>query len=308
MRAVVFAAEGKLALQERPELDPGPGEVVVQTAAVGICGTDTHVLDGEFEGTVFPLVPGHEATGVVVAVGAEVPEGAVRVGDPVAVNPSTTCGACEYCRTGRSNLCRSWNGLGVVASDGAAQERFVAPLANVYRLRPETDLHEAALIEPLACAIRGWDVLPRRIGDHVLVYGSGTMGLIMAQLAPRAGAASVTIIDVNPDRLITAEQVGIEHRHTSADEAERDGWDVVIDCTGNVRAIEDGLKRVKPGGTFQHFGVAAMSNSSRACGEYAGRAPKYAAAQHYTTHLLPLRRPPSGCGDEQHHRNARPVV
>src|SRR6266702_3496528 len=137
MRAVVFAAEGKLALQERPELDPGPGEVVVQTAAVGICGTDTHVLDGEFEGTVFPLVPGHEATGVVVAVGAEVPEGAVRVGDPVAVNPSTTCGACEYCRTGRSNLCRSWNGLGVVASDGAAQERFVAPLANVYRLRPE---------------------------------------------------------------------------------------------------------------------------------------------------------------------------
>lgn len=267
MRAVVFSAEGKIGLEERPEVAPGPMDVVVQTAAVGICGTDTHVLDGEFEGTLFPLVPGHEATGVVVAVGDRVRHSpaSVQIGDHVAVNPSTTCGACEYCRTGRSNLCRSWNGLGVVASDGAAQERFAAPLTNVYKLRPETDLNEAALIEPVACAIRGWDVLPRRIGDHVLVYGSGTMGLIMAQLAPRAGAASVTIIDVNPDRLVTAEQVGVEHRHTSADQADRDGWDVVIDCTGNVRAIEDGLKRVKPGGTFQHFGVApteAVANYS----------------------------------------------
>ncbi len=258
MRAVVFAAEGRLALEDRPEPSPGPKEVVVETAAVGICGTDAHVFDGEFEGTVFPLVPGHEATGTVVAIGSEVSGSGnpVCVGDHVAVNPSTTCGECEFCLNGHQNLCRSWNGLGVVASDGAAQERFVAPLANVYRLRPETDLHQAALIEPLACSIRGWDVLPRRIGDHVLVYGSGTMGLIMAQLAPRAGAASVTIIDLNDDRLTAAEAVGIEHRHTSADAAPRTQWDVVIDCTGNAKAIEDGLGRVKAGGFFQHFGVA----------------------------------------------------
>ncbi len=258
MRAIVFAAQGQLALDDRPEPVAGPHEVVVQTAAVGICGTDTHVFDGEFEGTVFPLVPGHEATGTVVAVGAGVLDGPdpVAVGDHVAVNPSTTCGRCEFCLTGRSNLCRSWDGLGVVASDGAAQERFVAPVENVYRLRPETDLFEAALIEPLACAIRGWDVLPRRIGDHVLVYGSGTMGLLMAQLAPRAGAASVTIVDLNADRLQTAAEVGVKHRVVSADDAELDEWDVVIDCTGSVRAIEDGLGRVKTGGTFQHFGVA----------------------------------------------------
>jgi 2-desacetyl-2-hydroxyethyl bacteriochlorophyllide A dehydrogenase len=254
MRAVVFESRGRLALEERGEPVPGRKEVLIETAAVGMCGTDTHVFDGEFEGTVFPLVPGHEATGVVVGLGDDISD--LEVGDHVAVNPSTVCGECEFCLNGKQNLCRSWNGLGVVASDGAAQERFTAPVANVYKLKPETDLYQAALIEPLACAIRGWDVLPRRLGDHVLVYGSGTMGLIMAQLAPRAGAASVSIVDINETRLPTAAEVGIEHRYTSADEADRGQWDVVIDCTGNLAAIEDGLARVKAGGTFQHFGVA----------------------------------------------------
>ena len=227
MRAVVFAAEGELTVAERPEPVPGPREVVIETAAVGICGTDTHVLDGEFEGTVFPLVPGHEATGTVVALG------------------------------------RAWNGMGVVRADGAAQQRFTAPVANVFRLRPDTDVFEAALIEPLACAIHGWDVLPRRMGDHVLVYGSGTMGLLMTQLAPRAGAASVTVIDVNPDRLVTAAEVGIEHRYTSADDADHAEWDVVIDCTGSIAAIEDGLPRVMADGVFQHFGVAPADATAR---------------------------------------------
>ncbi|GAB4004409.1 zinc-dependent alcohol dehydrogenase family protein [Glycomyces albus] len=191
---------------------------------------------------------------MVIGVGSEVT--AFAPGDHVAVNPSTTCGTCEFCANGKSNLCREWNGLGVVASDGASQERFVAPVSNVYKLRPETDLYEAALIEPLACAIRGYDLLPRRMGDHYLVYGAGTMGLLMAQLAPRAGAASVTIVDINDARLETARELGIQHVLTGADQAERDKWDVVVDCTGAIPAIEDALPRVKAGGTFQHFGVA----------------------------------------------------
>ncbi|NYJ73279.1 alcohol dehydrogenase catalytic domain-containing protein [Allobranchiibius huperziae] len=259
MRAVVFASEGTLVLEDRPEPKPGFKEVLIETAAVGICGTDAHVFDGEFEGTVFPLVPGHEATGTVVALGegCDTSINKLAVGDHVAINPSTVCGECEFCLNGKNNLCRSWNGLGVVASDGASQERFVAPLANVFKLKPDTDLHLAALIEPLACSIRGWDQLPRRMGDHVLVYGAGTMGLLMAQLAPYAGAASVTVVDVNEGRLQVAADVGIQHRYTNADDADRDLWDVVIDCTGNVKAIEDGLKRLKPGASFQHFGVAA---------------------------------------------------
>jgi 2-desacetyl-2-hydroxyethyl bacteriochlorophyllide A dehydrogenase len=254
MRAIVFEAAGTLALRDLPDPAPGPKEVVIEVAAVGICGTDTHVFDGEFEGTVFPLIPGHEASGTVVAVGAGVTT--LAEGDRVVVNPSTTCGECEFCLNGKSNLCRHWNGLGVVASDGASAQFLKAPLANVFKLKPETDLHLAALIEPTACAIRGYDLLPRRMGEHYLVYGSGTMGLLMAQLAPRAGAASVTIVDPNDRRRDLAREVGIEHVLASADESERSEWDTVIDCTGVVAAIEDGLPRVKAGGTFQHFGVA----------------------------------------------------
>ena len=265
MRAVVFTSQGELAIEERPTPTPGFKEILIKTAAVGICGTDTHVLDGEFEGTVFPLVPGHEATGTIVALGEGVNSGVFdfKIGDKVAVNPSTTCGECELCLNGHQNLCPAWNGLGVVASDGAAQELFIAPSKNVYKLREDTDIYEAALIEPLACAIRGWDVLPRRIGDHVLVYGAGTMGLLMAQLATRAGAASVTIVDLNEARLATAAECGIGLRYASADDATREKWDVVIDCTGNIRAIEDALTRVKPAGFFQDFGVAPADKTAR---------------------------------------------
>lgn len=264
MRAVVFTAEKELALQERPTPTPGHKEILIETAAVGICGTDTHVFDGEFEGTVYPLVPGHEATGTIVALGEGVNDGVFdfAVGDHVAVNPSTTCGECEFCLNGHQNLCPKWNGLGVVASDGASQQYFTAPSTNVYKLKPETDIYQAALIEPLACAIRGWDVLPRRLGDHVLVFGAGTMGLLMAQLAGKAGAASVTIIDLNEDRLGTARECGIENRYTNADQADREKWDVVIDCTGNIKAIEDALTRVKPAGFFQDFGVAPADKTA----------------------------------------------
>ncbi|GGF40395.1 alcohol dehydrogenase [Microbacterium sorbitolivorans] len=265
MRAVAFQQQGVLSLEEREKPRPGYKEILIETAAVGICGTDTHVFDGEFEGTIFPLVPGHEATGTIVELGEGVNDGVFdfHVGDKVAVNPSTTCGECEQCLNGHQNLCPKWNGLGVVASDGASQQFFTAPSTNVYKLRPETDIYEAALIEPLACAIRGWDVLPRRMGDHVLVYGAGTMGLLMAQLAHRAGAASVTIVDLNAERLKTAEECGIELRYTSADDADREKWDVVIDCTGNIRAIEDALTRVKPAGFFQDFGVAPADRTAQ---------------------------------------------
>ncbi len=256
MKAVVFESKGQLSVKAMPDPTPGPSDVVIEVASVGMCGTDIHVFDGEFEGGVFPIIPGHEISGTVVAVGSGVTS--LRVGDPVAVNPTLTCESCEYCLTGRSNLCRNWQGMGVVANDGASAEFLRAPARNVHKLRASTDLNHAALIEPLACAVRGYDLLPRRLGEHYLIYGAGTMGLLMAQLAPRAGAASVTIVDTNAKRLNAARDVAIETVLSKVDDASRNEWDVVIDCTGVVAAIEDGLPRVKPGGTFQHFGVAPV--------------------------------------------------
>jgi 2-desacetyl-2-hydroxyethyl bacteriochlorophyllide A dehydrogenase len=254
VRAVVFEAPGKLSVQEVDDPAPGRTDIVIEVAGVGICGTDIHVYEGDYPGTQYPLIPGHEVSGTVVAVGGEV--SAVSVGDRVVVDPTLSCGQCEQCVNGGYNRCLNWNCFGVARTHGASAQYLAAPARNAYRLPESVDLFQATMIEPLSCAIRAYDVLPRRLGDHYLVYGAGTMGLLLAQLAPRAGAASVTVVDPNEGRRALAMEVGIETVVASAAELDRSKWDVVIDATGVVAAIEDGLRRVQPGGTFQQFGVA----------------------------------------------------
>ena len=253
MRAAVIASD-KVTVETVPDPTPGPREVVVKVAACGICGTDLHIAEGEFAPTL-PIVPGHEFAGEVVALGADVTE--LRVGDQVAVDPSLYCHECHYCRIGRNNLCERWNAIGVSVPGGAA-EFAVAPVANCVKLPDSVSVADAALIEPLSCAVRGFDVLAPALADNYLIYGAGTMGLMMMELAKRAGAGSVSMVDLNPARLETAKELGCTATVTSADELDRPrGWEVVIDCTGVVAAIEDGLGRVAPGGTFQQFGVSA---------------------------------------------------
>ncbi|WP_060885176.1 zinc-dependent alcohol dehydrogenase family protein [Streptomyces caniscabiei] len=253
MKAAVIESVGKAVVAEVPDPAPGPREVVVEVAACGLCGTDLHILQGEFAPKL-PIVPGHEFAGEVVGLGARVTE--LSVGDRVAVDPSLYCHECRYCRTGHNNLCERWAAIGVTTAGGAAQYA-VAPVANCVRLPEHVRTQDAALVEPLSCAVRGYDVLRARLGAHVLVYGSGTMGLMMLELAKRTGAASVDVVDVNPSRLETARRLGVSAAAAGADELDRpQGWDVVIDATGNAAAIQDGLDRVARAGTFLQFGVA----------------------------------------------------
>ncbi len=253
MKAAVVVEPGTIAIESVPDPTPGPREVVIRVAGCGICGTDLHILAGEFA-PAYPIVPGHEFAGEVVGVGTAVTE--VGVGDQVTADPSLHCGECYYCRRGRGNLCENWNAIGVTRPGGAA-EYVLAPVANCYRLPDGMRVADAALVEPLSCAVRGMDVLAGRLADHYLIYGAGTMGLMMMELAKRAGAASVSMVDLNPARLGTARQLGCTAATTSADELDAPrGWDVVIDCTGAEAAIQDGLGRVGRGGTFLQFGVA----------------------------------------------------
>ncbi|MFC9499665.1 zinc-dependent alcohol dehydrogenase family protein [Streptomyces sp. NPDC056975] len=253
MKAAVIESVGKAVVTEVPDPTPGPRDVVVEVAACGLCGTDLHILQGEFAPTL-PVVPGHEFAGVVVGLGRDVRE--VSLGDRVAVDPSLYCYECRYCRSGHNNLCERWAAIGVTTAGGAARYA-VAPVANCVRLPDHVRTEDAALIEPLSCAVRGYDVLNSRLGSHVLIYGSGTMGLMMLELAKRTGAASVDVVDLNADRLATARKLGVSGAGANADELDRpQGWDVVIDATGNAGAIQDGLERVAKAGTFLQFGVA----------------------------------------------------
>ena len=253
MKAAVISSPGVVGIETVDDPAPAAGEVVVQVAACGLCGTDLHILQGEFAPTL-PIVPGHEFAGEVVAVGAGVRD--LAVGDQVAVDPSLYCHECHYCRIGRNNLCERWNAIGVTVPGGAA-EFAAAPAANCVKLPGHISTRDAALIEPLSCAVRGYDVLRGQLGAHVLIYGSGTMGLMMLELAKRTGAASVDMVDVNEERLATARALGCGATATSAGRIERPrGWEVVIDATGNAAAIQDGLERVGKGGTFLQFGVA----------------------------------------------------
>jgi len=253
MKAAVITAPGVIAIEEVADPTPGDNDVVVKVAAVGICGTDLHIFEGEFAPKL-PIVPGHEMSGTVVAVGKSVTE--VKIGDAVAIDPSLHCGECFYCRRARGNLCENWNALGVTYP-GAAAQFLLSPKKNIHKLPKNVDLKSAALIEPLSCAVRGFDQLPRNPGSHYLIYGSGTMGLMMAEMAKVNGAASVSIVDLNQDKLKTAKVLGFTNLAKSADEFDQPrGFDVVIDCTGVTEAIKDGLKHVMPGGTFLQFGVA----------------------------------------------------
>ncbi|QGH69994.1 zinc-dependent alcohol dehydrogenase family protein [Pseudactinotalea sp. HY158] len=251
MKAVLFTEPGTVEYTTIPDPTPGPGDVVVEVAANGICGTDLHILAGEFADT-FPIVPGHEFAGEVVATGAEVTE--FRAGDQVAINPSYICHRCPPCRRGRTNLCEVAGGYGTSFNGGAAE--FAVVGAQYCRALPAgIDTRDATLIEPLSCAIRGYDVLASQLGNHAVIYGAGTMGLMMLELAKKVGLASVRMVDVNPAKLAIAERLGCDGTATNADEFDR-VWDLVIDASGNERAISDGLGRLERGGTFLQFGVA----------------------------------------------------
>lgn len=253
MKAAIITGVGQSEVGTVDDPTPGPRDVIVDVAACGICGTDLHILQGEFAPTL-PIVPGHEFAGEIVELGADVV--GLSVGDRVAVDPSLYCYECYYCRRGQNNLCENWNAIGVSKPGGAA-EFAKAPFANCVKLPDNVRTADAALIEPLSCAVRGYDVLKSQLANTVLIYGSGTMGLMMLQLAKRVGAASVDVIDLNDERLVTAKALGVTRSANSADELEMPrGWDLVIDATGNAKAIQDGLGRVGKGGTFLQFGVS----------------------------------------------------
>ena len=254
MLAAVVDKPGAIRVANVPDPMPGRGEVLVRVRACGICGTDLHIAAGEFPPTPYPIVPGHEFSGDVAAVGPEAGDG-VAAGDRVAVDPSLFCGRCAPCRAGRGNLCQNWGAVGDTV-DGAFAEYVAVPAAGVYALPERLDYQQGALIEPLSCAVHGIRQLGPVIGESVLIVGAGTMGLLLQQLVLREGATRVVTVDRKPERLETAKALGAHMVAASAGELGGERFGAVVDVTGVTQAIEDAFGSVDRGGRFMIFGVA----------------------------------------------------
>ena len=259
MRAVLLHEPSKPEVTEVPDPVPGPGDVIIAVDACGICGTDLHILDGDFAPTPYPIVPGHEFCGEVVDHGdtADITDGAFA-----AIDPSLFCGRCGECRRGRGNLCRNWGAIGVTVN-GAFAEYVAVPGANVYPLDDAIPRSWGTIVEPLSCVVHALDRLDALMGRSVLIFGAGTMGLLLAQAIRREGAARVDMVDTRVDRLSVARRLGADEVGATADGLSASRWDLVIDATGATSAIEDGLGRVSRGGTFLVFGVAPADASVR---------------------------------------------
>jgi 2-desacetyl-2-hydroxyethyl bacteriochlorophyllide A dehydrogenase len=254
MRAVVLDQPGSARIARVPDPVPGPGQVLVRVECCGICGTDLHILDGEFPPTPYPITPGHEFAGQIVACGPDV-EPDLKEGDRVAVDPSLYCGWCRRCRAGHGNLCQNWAAIGDTI-DGAFAEFVAVPAVNAHRLPGHIDGQHGAMAEPLACAVHGLRRLGPVLGESVVITGAGTMGLLLLQLLVRAGAGRISVVDPIAARLDVARTLGASETVTSAADLDRVRFAVAVDASGAPAAIESALDLLDRGGRLLVFGVS----------------------------------------------------
>ncbi len=260
MKAAVFHAPEKASFTSMPEPVIGPHDVLIRVRAAGICGTDLHIFKGEYEAT-YPLIPGHEFSGEVIAVGEQVIN--VQAGDRVTADPNVPCNRCDYCQRNQPNQCRDLRAIGVT-QHGAFAEYVIAPEANVFHI-DQIPYDAAALIEPLACVVWGLKQVEIQPGDDVVIFGAGPMGCLLMQALKHAGAARVTVVDVSSARLELAQKLGADELVTAGDTAAshlrsiaKDGFDVSVDATGIPSVIESLFDTLRPRGKAWMFGVAPV--------------------------------------------------
>jgi L-iditol 2-dehydrogenase len=243
---------GNLGMRDQPIRRPGPGEVLVEVIATGVCGTDLHIADEEFPSEP-PVTMGHEVTGEVVAARDDA---SPWLGRRVACETYFSyCERCEHCRNGNPNLCDRRRSIGSRV-DGGFARWLTIPERNLWRVPDHVGRHAGALAEPLACVTRCMlDPPIVDVGDRVLVVGPGTMGLLTAQLA-RAAGGLVTIAGLERDRhrLDVAESLGLTAA-LSDDGAGLHGFDVVAEASGRPGGAAIAFGAVRKGGRYVQIGI-----------------------------------------------------
>ncbi len=250
MKALMIHQPNHVDVQDVPVPDPGPDGVLVRVAACGICGTDVHIFRGEYLGD-YPVIPGHEFAGEVVATGSDVRR--FQIGDRVAVEPNIACDNCYACLNNRQNFCLNWQAVGVTRPGGMA-EFVVAPERVVFDIGSLPYEH-AAFVEPLSCVIHGIERAEIRLADRIAILGAGPIGLLLLQVALQQGAADVTVLERQPARAKLALLLGAASRVDDLATMPSDAFDVVIDATGVPGVMARSTELARPGGTILLFGV-----------------------------------------------------
>ncbi len=263
MRALVYEGAWRMPLRDVAAPEAGPGEVVVQVEAAGICGSDVHGFMGTTGRRTPPLVMGHEFSGTLAAVGPGVAGRAV--GDRVVVQPLLTCGECANCRAGLPNICLNRRGIGMNV-DGAYAETVRVPASLLYPLPEELTWEQGAMVEPLAVALHAVNKTPLALGDTVAIIGAGPIGLLAVLAARLKGAGTVVVSDLSPHRLELARQLGadlaINAREQDPVAAVRDltggaGAHATIEAVGVGPAVKQSLALVRTGGQVTWIGNSA---------------------------------------------------
>ena len=262
MVGIVVSSPGHLELYAAtPVPSPAFGEVVIRVERAGICGSDLHILHGSNPFARYPRVIGHEFAGHVVAVGAHVT--GLAEGDRVVVDPVLACGHCHPCRIGRPNVCGNLEVLGV-HRDGGFCDHVAVPAANCVKLPAGLSVELAALAEPFAVAANVLSRTGIAASDSVLIYGAGTVGLTVLQVAKLHGARCI-VSDPDTRRLARAAEFGadliVDPRQTSVIDAVRDeneglGPTVVIDGAGIPALLEEACRVVSPAGRVGVLGFS----------------------------------------------------
>ena len=255
MLAVVkdFSQKG-VSLQEVPRPEFSPYEVLIRVKAVGICGSDVRIFNEVTPGRK-RIIIGHELSGEVVDFGEKVHS--LRKGDRVATSICIGCAICRYCRKGYFNLCDKLEEVGVTI-DGGMAEYVSVPARNVHRIPEHVSFEEATLADPLACSIRGLEMVSIQKDSWVCVLGPGTIGLLAVQIAKRVLRARVVVTGTREDRLSLARQFGADYVvNVNQDEPVKfildktdGGADFAFEAAGSGKALEDAFFSTKRNGSI----------------------------------------------------------
>ena len=256
MKALRWHARGDVRLDEIPNpSEPLDDEIQLEVLWCGICGTDVEEWqNGPYLVTNAPLTLGHEISGKVIKIGKNITE--FKIGDRVGVDGLSGCGKCEFCLQNKVNLCSELSAVGFMSNGGLAE--FLNVSANVCVKIPDNAPDEAgALAETLSVSIRALRRARFKAGETVAVIGAGAVGLLAAQAARALGAKEVLIIEKLENRRAIAKQLGFDDVYDPTEFDNNPLVDIVLECSGNKKAIELGINSLKPSGRAVLIGISS---------------------------------------------------